>query len=66
MPFALPDRYRERPVHQVANVRENLPRRAHAFGGMKLGKSLRRIADGFASAISQRGQRVTQQFAFRI
>src|ERR1700686_3389621 len=53
MPFAFSVGHREPPIHQVAHVGENLSGSAYAPVGLKSAKSLGRIADSFASAISQ-------------
>src|SRR5580658_8497844 len=66
MPFAFSIRHREPPIHQVAHVRQNLPWCSHSLIHMEYGEALGRVADGLASAISERSQGVTQQFALRI
>src|SRR5579872_1951864 len=53
-PPALRDR--QSPIKKVADMRQNLPRRAHALAGLKLGKALRRVTHGFTPAIRDRGK----------
>src|ERR1700688_2377437 len=65
-PLAFADCDCERPIHKVADVSEDLSWPTHARIHRKFCKTLRRAADRFTSAISQRGQSMTQQFAFRI
>src|SRR6202044_3073261 len=66
VPCLLSPGHGERPIHEIADVCENLRGRAHAFVSTEVGKAVRRIADSFFSAISKCGQSVAQQFAFWI
>ena len=66
MPIPFTNRYRKPPVQQIADVGQDFSGRAYTLARLEIGKRVGNVADRFASAISQRGQAVTQQFAFRI
>jgi hypothetical protein len=64
LPAILPDGRAQRPVDQVAHVRQNL--HGHAAGGGKSGKVIGRAFQSTNGAIGQSGQRMAQQFSFLV
>src|ERR1019366_10578684 len=66
VPLFLPSCHGERPVEQVADVRQDLARRAARFRGVVTGEFGRSAAHGFAAAIGQRGEGVAKKIALRI
>ena len=63
VPFRLSLRLRKRPINQIAQVRENLPRRPGVLRNAKVREIRRRIGQGFPRAIGQGGDRMAQQLA---
>src|SRR5512140_2784243 len=53
-------RHRERPVEEVAHVREDLDGRAHARARAEVREALRRLAHGLARAVRERRERVAE------
>src|SRR5207249_9012172 len=62
VPGFLALRYRRRPVEQVADVRENLARRARTLLRAEVREPCGRAAHRLPSTIGKRGERVAQQF----
>ena len=66
VPRLLALRDRQRPVEQIADVREDLRRRLWRVADGEGCEARRRVAHGFTAAIGDRGQRVTKERAFVI
>ena len=60
MPFLLALRDAETPVEQISDVGENLAGRAGGLRAAIVGKTGGGVADGFASAIGERGHGVAK------
>ncbi len=60
MPTLLPLGYRQRPVHQVADMRENIDWRPRVLRRSKLSECVRCSTDRFPAAISESGQSVAK------
>src|SRR6185503_19024340 len=57
---------RARPVEQVADVGEDLARRARLRRGAELGEPLRRVADRLAAAVGDGGQAMAKEDALHL
>ena len=60
VPHGFPVRHRERPVEEIAHVREDLDRRAPALAGAEVAEARRRVAHGLARAVRERRDRVAE------
>lgn len=61
MPGALAFGHGERPVEQIAKMREDLQGGAGGFGGAEIGEGVWSVVKDFRSAIGDRGKAVAQE-----